>query len=162
MSSNLRSVRNVGADITFLYRKPELMLPILPQNRNSRVTHQCPRLCPHMLSVCLFSLTIWWIEEMWLSPLNPLINVQLLCWRWATEEESTSVVRTTHLRELHVKSLRVNCIMESTVPFLDWNSLRAGTYCLTLQAVLTQNLPSKPITHCSQSDIHKKFSILSF
>lgn len=34
MSSNLRSVRNVGEDITFLYRKPRLMQPILPRNRS--------------------------------------------------------------------------------------------------------------------------------
>lgn len=77
-------------------------------------------------------------------------------------EESTLAVPTTHLRELHLKTLRGNCIMETTVPFLDLSSLRAGAYCLPLQAVLTQNLPSKPITGCSQSDILKEFSILSF
>lgn len=76
--------------------------------------------------------------------------------------EGPLVVPTTYLRELHVKTLGENCIMENTVPFLDWNSLRARAYCLPLQAVFTLNLPSKPITGCSQSDIHKKFSILSF
>lgn len=102
--------------------------------------------------------------------------VDLICWRWAIEEETVKekhwmleyseesplVLPATQIRELHVKTLRENCIMESTVPFLDGNILRAGTYCRPFQAVLTQNLPSKPITGRSQSDIHKKFSILSF
>ncbi len=125
--------------------------------------------------VC-FHCQFWWIEEIWLSALTPWINEQLLCWRWAIEketvqqrhwifehyEDSSLVVPTTHLGEFNVKTLGENCIMESTVSFLDWNSLRAGACRLPLQAMLTQNLLSKPITGCSQSDIHKKFSILSF
>lgn len=83
-------------------------------------------------------------------------------WLVGYDEEPLLVVPTTQLRELHVKTLRENCIMEKTFSFLDWKSLRAGAYSLPLQAVLPQNLPSKPITGYSQSDIHKKFSILSF
>lgn len=82
--------------------------------------------------------------------------------KWQIIMKNLLVAPTAHLKVLYVKSLRDNCIIESTVPFQDWNSLRAGPCCFPLQAMLTQNLPSKPITGCSQSDIHKKFSILSF
>lgn len=114
---------------------------------------------------------------MWLSSLKPLINERLLWWRWAGVEEMvmqnmqnvgelSSVsfwLYLPHTTQGFMSKIQTeNCIMESTVPFQDWISLKAGAGSLPLQATLTQNLPSKPISGCSHSDIHKKCSILSF
>lgn len=176
MSSNLRSARNVGEDITFLYRKPRLMHPILPQNRHSWVTHHCPRLCPHMMAV-LFITTDNLINRGSRPPF--LINEEQKWYRGTGAEEM--VIQSSWIVWILWRAsfgcsyyaLKRSLCLKRKKPdrglhygkyssISGQGQLRVRAYCLPLEVMLTQNIPTKPITGCSRSDIHKKCSILSF
>lgn len=148
MSSNLRSLINVEKVVTFLYRNYGLMHLILTKNRPSWVTHQCPKLSCYIMIYFL-----WQIDK-------PK-KINMLClmrnFRRGAEVELTQTLetlqkhwgRTGLWNEFH---FRTAASFEN----------RRGFHCLPVEAVLSQNTPTKPITGCLQSDIHNTFSIWSF